>query len=143
MIYQIGFQIDKKLKEILPDSFSSFSCLCKRANIPDIQGGFVPWHWHQPFEIDYVRTGSVRVRNVDTDMVLRQGEAVFLNSNVLHSFIKNGDEAGEVDTIFLMRNFFQAVMAQCFPRTIFPLLLRHTLFCPIRLCRRNRKMSAC
>ena len=105
MIYQIGFQIDKKLKEILPDSFSSFSCLCKRANIPDIQGGFVPWHWHQPFEIDYVRTGSVRVRNVDTDMVLRQGEAVFLNSNVLHSFIKNGDEAGEVDTIFFDAEF--------------------------------------
>ena len=62
-------------------------------------------HWHQSFEIDYVMNGSVRVRNVDTDMVLHQGEAVFLNSNVLHSFIKNGDEAGEVDTIFFDAEF--------------------------------------
>lgn len=54
----------------------------KRVNrlFPDI-----PWHWHEDFEISCVRNGSVIYRTVLKEIVLEPGDAVFINSKVIHS----------------------------------------------------------
>lgn len=43
----------------------------------------VPWHWHEEFEICYVRKGGVKVLTPNCGRDFIQGEAFFINTNVL------------------------------------------------------------
>lgn len=54
----------------------------KRVNrlFPDI-----PWHWHEDFEVSCVRSGKVIYRTVSKEILLKPGDAVFINSKVIHS----------------------------------------------------------
>ncbi len=43
-----------------------------------------PWHWHQEFELVYLEKGSEVVSAAGRSVQLREHEAVFINSGVLH-----------------------------------------------------------
>lgn len=43
----------------------------------------VPWHWHEALEFNYVVRGSVKVATPSQSRVFTQGQAFFINSNVL------------------------------------------------------------
>ncbi len=45
----------------------------------------VPWHWHEEFECILAWEGTVTVGVRGDKLVLKPGEAVFINSGVLHS----------------------------------------------------------
>lgn len=49
-------------------------------------GNHVPWHWHDWPELNYLETGSFMLHTPDGSHEVRQGEAVFVNRNVLHSY---------------------------------------------------------
>lgn len=55
--------------------------------------GEVPWHWHDEIELVIVCEGVMVVEYVDHRLTLREGEAIFVNSNVLHRMT----DIGEVD----------------------------------------------
>ena len=84
MITTHEFRTDDKLREILPDSFESFPCFCKYSRLGDNPGDWAGWHWHPAFEINYCLEGSFRFRTANTDIQVRKGDAVFINSNTLH-----------------------------------------------------------
>lgn len=44
----------------------------------------VPWHWHDELELLYIRRGKCIYRTSRSEYILREGDAVFLNSGVLH-----------------------------------------------------------
>ncbi len=46
--------------------------------------GFVPWHWHEDFELTYLVSGKLKFF-INSDIFdLLPGEAVFMNARVLH-----------------------------------------------------------
>ena len=45
----------------------------------------VRWHWHTEIEIDLVREGCARYRIGENTYLLRAGQAVFINRNIMHS----------------------------------------------------------
>lgn len=45
----------------------------------------VPWHWHDELELLYLASGECIYRTVQGEYHLREGDAVFLNSGVLHA----------------------------------------------------------
>lgn len=47
-------------------------------------GGIVPWHWHSDVEVMYVVQGRTELRTNAGVYLLSTGDAVFINSNVLH-----------------------------------------------------------
>ncbi len=52
--------------------------------------GEVPWHWHEEFEFSSMILGSAEM-NIQNELVtLRTGEAIFINSNILHA-VKQGE----------------------------------------------------
>lgn len=44
------------------------------------------WHWHDEMEIGYVHKGSLNVHVNDLCFTLHEGEGVFINTGVLHSY---------------------------------------------------------
>ena len=47
-------------------------------------GGYIPWHWHADVEVMYVVQGRMELRTNMNEYTLSAGDAVFINSNVLH-----------------------------------------------------------
>lgn len=47
-------------------------------------GGFIPWHWHADVEVMFVLQGRMELRTNIGEYLLSAGDAVFINSNVLH-----------------------------------------------------------
>ena len=46
--------------------------------------GNIPWHWHEEMEIILALEGDTLVLSGETEYLLHAGEAIFVNSNVLH-----------------------------------------------------------
>ena len=46
--------------------------------------GNIPWHWHEEMEIILATEGDTRVLCGEAEFLLQEGEAIFVNTNVLH-----------------------------------------------------------
>ncbi len=46
---------------------------------------YVRWHWHEEFEIDLVKDGTAEYTIGDEKVTVYEGQAIFINRNVLHS----------------------------------------------------------
>ncbi|MBR4581458.1 MAG: helix-turn-helix transcriptional regulator [Lachnospiraceae bacterium] len=45
----------------------------------------VRWHWHTEIEIDLIKEGTARYRIGENTYMLREGQAIFINRNIMHS----------------------------------------------------------
>lgn len=48
----------------------------------------VPWHWHEELELIYVVQGEVLVRVYQNEIILKQGDGLWINAAVLHQIEK-------------------------------------------------------
>jgi AraC-like DNA-binding protein len=91
--------------------------------------GNIPWHWHEEMEIVLAVEGETLVICGETEYLLHQGEAIFVNSNVLHK-LKRGQKgvACRINSLLFMPEFVssfpQSIIQQ---RYIAPLLRCSTL----------------
>ncbi|TPE46602.1 helix-turn-helix domain-containing protein [Maribrevibacterium harenarium] len=52
----------------------------------------VPWHWHEEIEVVLVISGATLVQTTTQETIVRAGEVVFVNSNILHRLTRHGEE---------------------------------------------------
>lgn len=55
---------------------------------PDYSEWHVPWHWHEEVEFNYVVSGKMMVKTTDKEYIFHEGEAFYINSNVLAAMEK-------------------------------------------------------
>ena len=75
--------LDHSRKELIAHGTIEFPC----AGYKDIfreKGDFFPWHWHEEFEINYVKKGSIKLQIPYEEYQLCEGDMVVLNGNILH-----------------------------------------------------------
>ena len=46
----------------------------------------IEWHWHREFEFLYVESGKVLCGIGGKQIILSEGDAIFINSKILHRF---------------------------------------------------------
>lgn len=46
--------------------------------------GYIPLHWHYALQFMYVTEGMIQVKIADNEIVIEQGEGLFINSNIVH-----------------------------------------------------------
>lgn len=51
----------------------------------DLSNFIVPWHWHEELEFDYVYQGAITIETVNHTYTMHQGEAYFINTNVMNT----------------------------------------------------------
>lgn len=61
-----------------------FVCNFNEGNV--FIGHHIPWHWHEWFEINYTERGSFLLQTSEDTFEIHQGEAVFINSSILHAY---------------------------------------------------------
>lgn len=70
------------------------------SDIKKYLGQYIPAHWHREFEISLVIRGKVRFFIDNTELLLSEGEGVFINSNVFHGMNRFGDSSEFVTAVF-------------------------------------------
>ena len=86
MLVKTKFQSNANNKEILPMEQSGLPYVCHVADRTNFKDGNFPWHWHSAIEINHIEAGEVEFRTIDKSIHLYPGDAVFINSGVLHSY---------------------------------------------------------
>ena len=61
--------------------------------------GRYPWHWHDELEIAYVERGEVTAAINDRQVLLQQGDGIFINRRVLHAFFMQGEGEARMPNI--------------------------------------------
>lgn len=76
--------LDDNLSERFPSMQFDFPYIWIWGELRHYIGGRVPWHWHEELEFCYVVQGEIEYHLPDQVHVLKAGDAMFVNSNVLH-----------------------------------------------------------
>lgn len=77
-----GVRTNQQGREIKQHGTAMFPVACYN---DDLRMESVGWHWHDELEALIVENGSVYVAVGKSKMLLKQGDAIFINSNCLHA----------------------------------------------------------
>lgn len=102
--------------------------LCIRESLERRVDNTISWHWHQTFEVAYVAEGAMECRTPDQTICLERGEAVFVNSGVLHMYKQTSQTpcviyAHAFDSMFLCG----ALSSSIFQKYIYPITNNHAI----------------
>jgi len=82
----------------------------------------IPWHWHEDFEVLFVKSGQMRLCINDNTFNLYEGEGAFLNSNVVHSIRTAGKKTSTLNSLVfntdILSGTAESVFAQKYVRPI-------------------------
>ena len=53
----------------------------------DLKKTLIPWHWHEALEFNYITRGSAKVSTTGQTFAFCEGQAFFVNSNVLTTMV--------------------------------------------------------
>lgn len=84
-LQKCGLNLDHTNKELLPHGTLEFPCAGYSALYTDAAADIIPWHWHAEMEIIYSASGVMKLQIPGKVIYLNEGEAFFINSNILHS----------------------------------------------------------
>ncbi len=77
--------VNDKMQELNPHGTPMFPCGCYDTYIDNSANWNVAWHWHEELELILIHQGEARITIGQTNYILKAGEGIFINSNVLHS----------------------------------------------------------
>lgn len=88
----------------------------------------ISWHWHTYFEVAYVAEGSLECRTPDHTVELQKGEAVFINSSVLHMYRKTSVGPCVIYAhIFDSRFLAGSLSSSMYHKYIYPIIKSHSI----------------
>lgn len=108
MLIESNFQSDSNDREILPAEFSSQPYICMLTDLIKYNGIF-PWHWHSALEIDYIVEGDIEFQTPEYTMLLKKGDAVFINSEILHTYHARSRSACKLHAILFDAHFISGM----------------------------------
>lgn len=84
-VHSCSIVVNDKMQELNPHGTPKFPCGCYETYIDDSVTCQVTWHWHEEMELILIYQGEARITIGLDNYVLKAGEGIFINSNVLHS----------------------------------------------------------
>lgn len=107
----IRIELAPNLRELTQHGSPLFPCdACDEDCATYINGEF-PWHWHEEFEINFITHGAMQISCNEQPYVIPQGDAIFVNSNVLHT----GKRAPNAERGHLHALLFKPQLLGAFP----------------------------
>lgn len=98
-------QLIANSREVVPMEETGMRFVCFHADRETFAEGDIPWHWHTVMEISYVAEGELELQTIGGSFLLKKGEAVFINSGVLHGYHLLSDDACEYYSLLFDSSF--------------------------------------
>ncbi len=114
MIADYDFSTDEDNREAVP-AIAGFPFVIKYTLFSNLIGGKAPWHWHDFFEITIPLNDGMVFQSSDRREVINKGEAVFVNSSILHTVSWNAyNEGNSSYTFFFDRSILAGTYGSVF-----------------------------
>jgi len=111
---------DDTLMELTPHGTDQFPFQYYYDDILKYDTGNISWHWHKEFEFCTVERGTVDCMIGNTKILLREGEGMFINSGIIHSF--ETSDHGIMPNILFLPEFLSAEGSRIYEKFIHPFL---------------------
>ena len=76
--------VDKTMKEVTQHGTPAFPLAIYFDDFADFQEGFINWHWHKEIQFSVVLSTGMQFFLEGQTVILKPGEAILINKNVLH-----------------------------------------------------------
>ena len=86
----------------------------------------IEWHWHREFEFLYVESGQVTCGIGEKQIILSEGEAIFINSKILHRFYASS--SGIIPNFVCMPEFIAPENSLIYKKYILPIISSNIYF---------------
>ena len=101
MIQNTAFKIVGGNREVFEDDIKEFSFVIRKSDLSLFPEHHCMWHWHPEFEVSMVMEGEVTFAVPGMSTTLKKGDAIFVNTNVLHeSYTIKGAECVSYSCLF-------------------------------------------
>ena len=86
----------------------------------------IEWHWHREFEFLYVESGQIICGIGEKQIILSEGDAIFINSKILHRFYASS--GGVIPNFVCMPEFIAPENSLVFKKYILPIISSNMSF---------------
>ena len=86
----------------------------------------IEWHWHREFEFLYVESGQVTCGIGEKQIILSEGDAIFINSKILHRFY--AASGGVIPNFVCMPEFIAPENSLVYKKYILPIISSNMAF---------------
>ena len=128
MLIESDFRSDPERREIFPVDMAGFPCLCRRNELDWFPDKAIPWHWHSAYEISYVAEGVLLYQTPEQTVTVRKGEALFVNTGVLHTCTSPDDGGCVYYTHLFDMHFLSGLYSSVFEEKYFLPVSKNTGF---------------
>lgn len=116
---------DIQVTHIGPDQLP-YICVCEPLDYRADRS--ISWHWHQYFEVAYVAEGALECRTPSHTLQVKQGEAVFINSGVLHTYRQTSITPCVIYAHIFDSRFLSGTLSSgIYQKYIYPIAKNHAL----------------
>ena len=86
----------------------------------------IEWHWHREFEFLYVESGQIICGIGEKQIILSEGDAIFINSKILHRFYASS--GGVIPNFVCMPEFIAPENSLVYKKYILPIISSNMSF---------------
>ncbi len=84
-LQKCGLNLNSKNKELQPHGTSEFPCAGYESEHTDSIHDFIPWHWHEEFEVIRITKGTMKLKVSSETFHVHTGEIAVINARALHA----------------------------------------------------------
>ena len=117
---------DEEFMEIKPHGSSAYPFQYYYDNLELFDFHCIEWHWHREFEFLYVESGQVLCGIGEKQIILSEGDAIFINSKILHRFYASS--GGVIPNFVCMPEFIAPENSLVFKKYILPIISSNMSF---------------
>lgn len=107
---------DDALMEIREHGTGEFPFQYYYENIRQFDMGYIDWHWHREFELVSIEQGEVHCMIGTLHLILRKGDAIFINTGVIHRF--EAPESGIIPNILFSPDFLAPEQSKIYKKYV-------------------------
>ena len=117
---------DEEFMEIKPHGSSDYPFQYYYDNLELFDFHCIEWHWHREFEFLYVESGKVLCGIGEKQIILSEGDAIFINSKILHRFYASS--GGVIPNFVCMPEFIAPENSLVYKKYILPIISSNMAF---------------
>ena len=111
-LQKCGLNRNSKNKELQPHGSLEFPCAGYESAHTNSICDFIPWHWHEEFEIIRITKGTMKLQVLSEVFTVHTGEIAVINTNMLHCAA--GDPYCELQSLVFSPLFITGNMNSAF-----------------------------